>query len=78
MKNRRCGGVLMPIFALPGEYGVGSFGEGARAFVRSLARGGFRIWQLLPLCLADEAHSPYKSPSSFSFDPWFVDIGTLI
>ena len=77
MKNRRCGGVLMPIFALPGEYGVGSFGEGARAFVRSLARGGFRIWQLLPFCLADEAHSPYKSPSSFSFDPWFVDIGTL-
>ncbi len=77
MKNERCGGVLMPIFSLPGEYGVGSFGEGAREFVRALAQGGFRIWQVLPFCLTDEWHSPYKSPSSFSLNPWFADIGIL-
>ena len=77
MGNMRCAGVLMPIFALPGEYGVGSLGEGARKFLRCLAEGGFRIWQVLPFCLTDEWHSPYKSPSSFSLNPWFVDIGVL-
>ncbi|MBP3605052.1 MAG: 4-alpha-glucanotransferase [Clostridia bacterium] len=77
MENKRSGGVLMPIFALPGEYGVGSFGRGAMRFVQRLRESGFRYWQVLPFCLADEYHSPYKSYSSFSIDPWFADIGIL-
>ena len=77
MENRRSGGVLMPIFALPGDYGVGSFGHVAEAFVELLRRGGFRYWQVLPFCLTDDCHSPYKSHSSFSLNPWFVDIGLL-
>lgn len=77
MEKQRSGGVLMPIFALPGEYSVGSFGAGAYAFADQLARGGFRYWQVLPFCLTDECHSPYKSHSSFSLNPWFVDIGIL-
>ena len=77
MENRRSGGVLMPIFALPGDYGVGSFGHAAEAFVELLRRGGFRYWQVLPFCLTDDCHSPYKSHSSFSLNPWFVDIGLL-
>ena len=67
----------MPIFSLPGEYGVGSLGAAARRFAELLCLGGFRYWQVLPLCLADACHSPYKSHSSFSFDPWLVDIGIL-
>lgn len=77
MENRRSGGVLMPIFALPGDYGVGSFGHAAEAFIELLRRGGFRYWQVLPFCLTDDCHSPYKSHSSFSLNPWFVDIGLL-
>lgn len=77
MKNERSAGVLMPIFALPGDYGVGSFGRAARDFVHLLRRGGFRYWQVLPFCLTDECHSPYKSHSSFSLNPWFVDVGIL-
>ena len=77
MEIKRSGGVLMPIFALPGEYGVGSFGRGAMRFVQRLRESGFRYWQVLPFCLADEYHSPYKSYSSFSIDPWFADIGIL-
>ena len=77
MEKKRSAGVLMPIFSLPGDYGVGSFGAGAYAFIDLLARGGFRYWQVLPFCLADENHSPYKSHSSFSLNPWFVDVGIL-
>ena len=77
MEKQRSGGVLMPIFSLPGDYGVGSFGAGAYAFVDLLSRGGFRYWQVLPFCLTDENHSPYKSHSSFSLNPWFADIGIL-
>lgn len=77
MDNQRSAGVLMPIFALPGKYGVGSFGEGGYRFVDRLREGGFRYWQVLPFCITDECHSPYKSPSSFSINPWFVDIGIL-
>ena len=77
MENKRSGGILMPIFALPGEYGVGSFGAAARRFAELLHGAGIRYWQVLPFCITDECHSPYKSPSSFSFNPWFVDIGVL-
>lgn len=77
MENRRSAGVLMPIFSLPGAYSVGSFGEGAYRFVDQLARGGFRYWQVLPFCITDEVHSPYKSHSSFSLNPWFIDLGIL-
>ncbi len=67
----------MPIFALPGEYGIGSFGAEARRFAELLCLGGFRYWQVLPFCLSDACHSPYKSFSSFSIDPLFADIGIL-
>ncbi len=77
MENQRGAGVLMPIFALPGEYGVGSFGAGAYRFVDLLRRGCFRYWQVLPFCITDEFHSPYKSASSFSVNPWFIDLGVL-
>ena len=31
--NGRSSGILLPVFSLPGPYGVGSLGKGARAFV---------------------------------------------
>ena len=47
MKNRqREAGILMPIFSLAGEYGIGSFGKEARDFVDLLQETGNRIWRL--------------------------------
>ncbi len=74
---QRSSGVLMPIFALPGAYSTGDFGAGARAFVDRLAEGGFSYWQVLPFCLPDEHHSPYKSYSTFSGNPYFIDLEAL-
>ena len=75
--QKRCVGVLMPVSMLPGKYGEGDFGEGAYRFVDFLAAGGFSVWQVLPFCLPDECHSPYKSYSSFSLNPNFIDLDTL-
>ena len=76
MQNRAVG-VLMPISMLPGKYGEGAFGEEAYRFVDFLVRGGFSVWQVLPFCLPDDCHSPYKSYSSFSLNPNFIDLDTL-
>ena len=75
--QKRCVGVLMPVSMLPGKYSEGDFGEGAYRFVDFLAAGGFSVWQVLPFCLPDECHSPYKSYSSFSLNPNFIDLDTL-
>ena len=36
----RSAGILLPIFSLPGPYGVGSLGKEARAFADFLADAG--------------------------------------
>lgn len=76
IKNRGAG-VLMPIFALPGGYSIGSFGKSAYAFVDFLHKAGFTYWQVLPFTSTDSFHSPYASPSSFSLNPLFVDLEDL-
>ena len=44
----RRAGVLMPIFSLPGPFGIGVFGEEAYNFIDRISEMGFRLWQLLP------------------------------
>ncbi len=73
----RDSGVLLPVFSLPGPYSVGSFGASARRFLDRLAEGGFTLWQVLPFCLPDDCHSPYKSYSAFSGNPYFIDLDLL-
>ncbi|WKY42896.1 4-alpha-glucanotransferase [Eubacteriaceae bacterium ES2] len=75
--SKRRSGVLLPIFSLPGEYGIGSFGKQARQFVDLLQVMGFSYWQILPLCPVDEFYSPYKSASAFAGNPLYIDLETL-
>lgn len=74
---KRASGVLMHISSLWGEYSEGSFGNEAREWIDFLADCGFRYWQVLPFCLPDAYNSPYKSFSTFSGNPFFVDLPTL-
>ena len=67
----------MHVSSLFGDYSVGGFGRAAKYFVDLLADCGFSYWQVLPFCMADEYNSPYKSYSSFSGNPNFVDLETL-
>ena len=73
----RKSGVLMHISSLYGEYSCGSFGKEAIEFIDFLSDCGFSLWQVLPFNMADEHNSPYKSYSSFSGNPYFVDIESL-
>lgn len=73
----RKSGVLMHISSLFGDYSIGGFGKSAETFVDFLCDCGFSYWQVLPFCMADEFNSPYKSYSSFSGNPYFVDLETL-
>lgn len=74
---QRKSGILMHISSLFGEYSIGSFGKEAKYFIDFLSDCGFSYWQVLPFNMADEHNSPYKSYSSFSGNPYFVDLETL-
>jgi len=77
MVHRRASGVLLPISALPGEYGLGSMGADARRFVDFLAEANQHYWQILPLVPPGGGNSPYMSASSFAGNPMFLDLPTL-
>ena len=74
MSSSRRSGVLLHISSLPGGWGVGDFGSGARRFADFLQGAGFTIWQVLPLTpvLPVFGNSPYSSPSAFAGNPLFI------
>lgn len=74
--NRSCG-VLLPISALPCEYGIGTFGRAAYDFVDFLKRSGQEYWQILPLVPTGAGDSPYSSFSTFAGNPYFIDLVSL-
>lgn len=77
MVHRRASGVLLPISALPGDYGLGAMGAPARRFVDFLAEANQHYWQILPLVPPGGGNSPYMSASSFAGNPMFLDLPTL-
>ncbi|MEG1879663.1 MAG: 4-alpha-glucanotransferase, partial [Pseudoflavonifractor sp.] len=74
----RASGVLLPIFSLPGDYGCGTMGRYADAFLDFLSDSGQKYWQILPLVPIGAGHSPYMSPSAFGGNPYFIDPEALV
>lgn len=75
--NKRTSGVLLPISALPSQFGVGSMGLAARDFAQKLAQSGQKYWQVLPLSPIDFVYSPYASASAFAGCEMLIDLETL-
>ena len=73
----RSAGILLPIFSLPGPYGVGTLGAEARAFADFLHAAGQRWWQILPVGPTGGGESPYTSVSTFAGNPLFIDPAAL-
>lgn len=73
----RAAGVLAPVSTLPGEFGIGNLGAGARAMVDFLAEAGFGYWQICPVGPTGFGDSPYQSFSSFAGNPYFIDLHEL-
>ncbi len=73
----RSAGILLPIFSLPGRYGIGSLGAEARAFAQFLRDAGQRWWQILPVGPTAAGDSPYTGASTFAGNPLLIDLDAL-
>ncbi|MGG7178197.1 4-alpha-glucanotransferase [Clostridium paraputrificum] len=74
---KRGAGVIMHIASLPGEFGIGSFGNEAYKFAEFVKKSGFKYWQILPLGHTSYGDSPYQSFSAFAGNPYFIDYDFL-
>ena len=77
MDSERTSGVLLHPTSLPGPYGCGDLGAGARDFVHFLARAGQTWWQMLPIHPPGPGDSPYQAHSAFAGSPLLVDLAPL-
>jgi 4-alpha-glucanotransferase len=76
--NTRAAGVLAHVSSLPGDYGIGNLGPGARAFAAFLGEAGVRYWQICPIGPTGYGDSPYQLFSSAAGNPYFIDLGELV
>ncbi|MCR5627081.1 MAG: 4-alpha-glucanotransferase [Lachnospiraceae bacterium] len=73
----RAAGILLPIFSLPGKYGIGSFSKEAFKFIDFLKEAGQSYWQILPVGPTGYGDSPYQTFSTFSGNPYFISLEAL-
>lgn len=76
--TERSAGVLAHISSLPGDFGIGNLGPGARDLVDFLGDAGVRYWQICPLGPTGYGDSPYQTFSGRAGNPYFVDLGELV
>lgn len=77
MSAGRACGILMPVFSLPGSFGIGTLGSEARQFVDFLAAAKQTYWQILPIGPTGYGDSPYQSFSAYAGNPYFIDPAAL-
>lgn len=74
----RTSGILLPIFSLPGGYGIGCFDCEAYKFIDRLKQAHQHYWQILPLGPTSYGDSPYQSFSTFAGNPYFISLDELV
>ena len=77
LKTRSTGVLLHPT-AFPGEHGIGTLGQEARAFLDFLHGAGIRYWQICPLGPTGYGDSPYQSFSALAGNPYLIDLPELV
>ena len=78
-KFPRTSGVLMPLPALHGPFGIGVMGIEAMEFIDMLHASGFHAWQVLPIEQASMwCGSPYNCLSAFAGEPMLIDPRALL
>lgn len=76
--DMRKSGILMPVFSLPGPYGIGSMGKKAYEFIDFLKDAGQSCWQVLPLGQTGYGDSPYQTISAFGGNGYLIDLDLLV
>lgn len=74
----RKSGILMPVFSLPGAYGIGTMGKQAYKFVDFLKKSGQKCWQVLPVGQTGYGNSPYQTVSAFGGSCYLIDLDMII
>ena len=59
----RLKGILLPIFSLPSNYGIGDFGKSAYKFIDILSKNKIDYWNILPIY--DTNGNAFYSPNTF-------------
>ena len=75
MKKRA--GILCPVFSVPGNQGIGDFGQKTIRMIDCIADAGYKIWQILPIQMTGMSHSPYLTLSSFAGDPIYINLDRM-
>ena len=70
-------GVLLPVSALPADYGIGDFSKYAFQFIDWLKENKYVYWQILPLNPVGPAYSPYLTTCSKAIDIRYIDLEQL-
>ena len=70
-------GVLLPVFSLPSDQGIGCFGKDALHWIDKLKEAGMNAWQVCPLGPTGFGASPYQTLSDFALNPLFLEIEDL-
>src|SRR5574344_1455629 len=68
-------GILLPIFSLPSNYGIGDFGNEAYEFIDILSENKIDYWEILPI--NDCYDSPYSPISYYALNINYVSIDKL-
>src|SRR5258708_15315945 len=76
--DTRTAGVLAHLSSLPGDYGIGNLGPGARSFVDFLAESGVRYWLICPIGPTGHGDSPHQLFSGRARHPSFISLGGLL
>lgn len=74
MKER---GILLPVFSLPSNYGIGDFGHEAYEFVDILSENGIGYWEILPINACTHG-APYSPISYYALNEDYISLDKLV
>lgn len=74
---KRSAGILCPMFSVPANQGIGDFGRKTFKMIDYIADARFSVWQILPLNMTGDSHSPFHTYSSFAGDPIYINLDCL-
>ena len=74
MNNKKRSGVLLPLFSLPGKYGIGSLGQYCKKFIDFLSESKFSYWEVLPINMTNIEGSPYNLVDAFGTNYLYIDM----
>ena len=67
-------GILLAVSSLPGNHGIGDFGDSCYKLIDWLADNGYEYWQTLPLNPVGPGYSPYMSTSSNALEYRYISL----